>query len=532
MKKMTVAGVLAMTMLAACGQVETEVETSGEELASRSGMALTVDILGDTDVAGIAYTITGVDCGTGEPVEPAIQETRVQDLEDLVLPGQNSDLEERPFDAGSQHLFADAFFWLPQGCYDVVAQPVQENGEASTQCAVASQDQVAVFDGQTTEITLINQCINDEAGGLDVIAALNHAPQLEDISYSPSKFTCEDETTICVVASDADSDPLQVTWQLPEGVELGEQSQEEVEAGTQFCAQIIVPGPGDYQVGVLVQDMAYNMDGQQIPIEDLLNEGVQSRDEALLPIHAMSEEACVGQCECPEGFTLNEAGDLCERITVTEAVYNGEGARTICENDESGSYGARGARFPDGGTLVDAFFGGYPVFENNGRLTAAGVWSCENTPNDEWIGFSRCLDIPEAGAYVIGIGGDNEIRVTLNGQEIFYLGFSADNFEYWSMVPVQLPAGASIIELEGLNYGGPAGFAAEIYGPFPIDEVQDDASLMALDYENNIVWSTIDQLGGTFDLGESVGYSCEDGFALDLCGDVATCTSIERQTCE
>jgi hypothetical protein len=452
-----------------------------------------------------------------------------RDLEDILLPGGHPGFEDRPFDADSEHLFADAFQVVPAGCYDVVSQPLTAEGEPSSDCAPASESGVQVTDGQTTEIMLINQCGNDGIGALDAIAVLNHAPQLVDVRYEPSKFTCGDSTRICVTATDPDNDPLQLVATGPDDVAFELLPAEQGEDGFVQCVEVTVPQPGEYTIDLTVYDLMYDAEGNQITIESALDNGLTSNDTLAVPVHAMDGEACV--CDCPEGFELNAAGDTCERIQVQDAVFNGENLRTICENDESGSYGARGARFPDGTNVTSEFFGGFPEFENRGRLTAAGVWSCENTPNNEWIGFSRCVDIEEPGGYVIGIGGDNEIRVGLNGEEIFYLGFSALNFESWWMIPVELPAGVSLIELEGLNYGGPAGFAAEIYGPFPVAQLQDDASMAALDYANNIVWSTGDQLGGNFDLGESVGYACEDGFALDLCGDVATCTRIERQAC-
>jgi hypothetical protein len=531
-RNLSLGGFLAMSMLAACTQVE-EAKAPGEELGRQAGMALTVDVLGGTDVARIAYTVTAVDCGSGEVLDPLVQETRVQDLEDAVLPGQNADLAGAPFAAGSQHLFADAFFWLGEGCYDVVAQPVQEDGSPSAECAAATQSNVAVFDGQTTEILLINQCESEGAGGLDIIAALNHAPQLEDVRYAPSKFICEDQTTICVVASDADNDPLQATFSVSgDGVVIG-QTQAEVEGGVEFCATIQVGGPGDYSVTVVVQDLGPDVDGDgdADPIELLLGRRGRSRDEAVLPIHSLGEEACVGQCECPEGFTLNEVSELCERIQTVEAVQNGD-FRVVCEGDRNINYGALGAIFPGGTVVTGGFFGDGTFSETNGsRLNTIGIWDCGGAVN-EWIGFSRCVDIPAAGEYVVGISGDDFVRFRVNGAQVFENPAVAFHFRRWNMIPVTLQAGVNIVEMEGLDTGVASALGAEIYGPFPLGSTADDASMAALDYENNIVWSTGDQLGSVFNLGSISGFSCEEGFALDLCGDEATCTRIERLACE
>ena len=37
-------------------------------------------------------------------------------------------------------------------------------------------------------------------------------------------------------------------------------------------------------------------------------------------------------------------------------------------------------------------------------------------PIDEWIGFSRCINVPTDGEYLIGLAGDNRIRFAVNGE--------------------------------------------------------------------------------------------------------------------
>ncbi len=539
--------VMALAALSACSGQEPQIDHNGEVSTGRAGMALTTDILGDTDVAQIHYSVTGVDCASGEPLDPAFITEAIKDLEDMVLPGDNPDLAGAPFDGNSQHLFADSFFWLPQGCYDVVSQPLNADGEPSEDCYAASQDAVPVFDGQTTEILLINQCEGDAYGGLDVISALNHAPQIDDVSYAPSKFTCEESTTICATVSDPDNDPLEIDWQaLTPGANIVAVDETLSEDGAlTSCATVQVIEPGDYNVSMTVYDLAYDAEGNLVRIEDLLKEqgaDVPSNDSIVLPIHSMGPDACVGQCECPEGFELSALGDTCERITVTSANYNGS-TLTVCEGSENENFGALGARFPDGSTLPNNFFGDGYSLNNNSRLHAVGIWACgpdgqsTTNPEDEWIGFSECLSIEEGGAYVVGIAADNFIRAKLNGQTI--LGLYASNaseqnhpYKHWHMVPVTLTSGANVIELEAMNVGGPAAFGAEIYGPFDPADLVDDTSMMALDYQNNIVWSTGDQIGGNFNTGVTSGWSCEDGYALDLCGGEPTCTLYESQACE
>lgn len=547
-------GLWLAATLAACGEAPAPAPVSEAPTAGRAGMALTVDTLADTDIARMEYTITSVDCLSGEALEPLVSQTVVRDLEDLVLPGGNVGLEGAPFDAASTHHFADAFFWLDAGCYDVVVQPLQESGEPSADCAAASASAVPVFDGQTTEILLISQCAGEESGGLDVIGAVNHPPHLDAVRYEPSKFTCEGETTICVVASDPDNDPLEIAWSVVSGAgEVTSVETQSTEAGLESCATFALSEPGEYGVSVVVRDLGYDQEGQLVPIEHLLElqgNPAPSRDEALLPIHAMSEEACVNTCACPEGFELNAAGDACERFVEEEAQYNGSELR-VCRGSRNGNYGALGVRFP-GADLADVdddtVVTGHSFFRdgfssgNGSRLNTIGLWGCDANGNDqsgqmepinEWIGFSRCVTVEEDGEYVVGIGADDVMRVRIDGQPIFGPNFlDYVNFRYWWMVPVQLTAGVHIFEMDAMSVTGPAAFAAEIYGPFAPGSTADDATMAQLDYENNIIWSTGDQLGSTFDLGTNSGYACADGQALNLCGDVALCTALEVQACE
>lgn len=495
----------------------------------QTGMHLSFDILADTDVAGFDYTITGVDCDTGEALEPAVVVETSRDLEDILLPGGHPGFEDRPFDADSEHLFADAFQLLEAGCYDVLAQPVDADGLDSDDCAAATEANVPVIDGQTTEVMLISQCVNEGRGGLDAIAVLNHAPQLIDAAYSPSKFTCGNETRVCVTVSDPDSDPLALSVQAEDGVEADVQPAELNEAGeTIICADIRVPEPGEYNITLTVHDLMHDAEGQLVTIESQLPEGQTSNDSITLPVHAMDGEACI--CDCPDGFAVNAAGDACEAFVEEEAVFNGEG-RQVCEGIRYEQYGGWGARFPDGTTVLNPFFG--ENFDNlNGRLNEVGIWDCAAT-EDEWLGFSTCIMVEEDGEYVLGAGADDEFRVFVDGNLVSDgdSGVPGANYRYWWMTPIQLSAGPHVIQMEGIDHGGEHAFGAEIYGPFAPGSTADTQSMLDLDYANNIIWNTNERLGGTFDIGEDSGYSCPDGTSLNLCGEAPTCTGHQVVAC-
>jgi hypothetical protein len=491
-------------------------------------MNLRSDILADTDVAGMAYSITQVDCDTGAAVDPAVVITAQRDLEDILLPGGHPGFEDQPFDANSEHLFADNFQTLIEGCYDVTAQPTIAGGDISSDCAPASQSNVEVIDGQVTEIMLVSQCENDGVGALDAMVALNHAPQLTDVSYPDSKFTCTNLSTICVTAADPDLDPLRIALTGGEGVEVTPGLPVMLDGDlTQQCFDIAVPGPGQHDITIEVFDQAHTPRGL-VDMSTLLGEGQTSQDTLSTPVHAMDGEACI--CDCPDGFELTADGSACEAYGEGEAVFNGN-VLDVCNGDDRNEYGALGARFPGGLDLENEFFGN--AFENDfGRLNAVGIWSCQETGRNEWIGFSTCINVEENGEYMLGTAGDDQSRIFVDGQPVFIQN-GDQSFRRWWMTPVVLSAGPHVIELQGQDSGGVAAtLGAEIYGPFPAGSTANDANMADLDYANNIIWSTGDQLGGTFDTGTNSGYSCPDGMSLNLCGEAPTCSSYQQVACQ
>jgi hypothetical protein len=149
-----------------------------------------------------------VPAGSGSSYGPKVAE-KIKDLEAMTLPGGIETFENKPFDKDSEHHFADAFFTLPEGCYDVKTIPLDGYGNRNEQCEKAHETNLEVTDGETLETLLINQCEGKKRGGLDVISALNYAPVLKKIKFHPSKFLkCKERGAICFKAKDRDDDPL------------------------------------------------------------------------------------------------------------------------------------------------------------------------------------------------------------------------------------------------------------------------------------------------------------------------------------
>ncbi|HHO53962.1 MAG TPA: hypothetical protein ENK18_24600, partial [Deltaproteobacteria bacterium] len=174
----------------ACGQSE-PVESPTE--VGETGASLTVDYFGDTDVVGFHFTVERVACDAGDSFVPETIEANV-DLVDGIFPGMIS-LVEQVLDADSRHLGSDFFLTLEPGCYDVTATPAAsidgDDWVASADCATASAEGVEVLGGQTTETTLLSQCVGDPIGALDTLVLLNHPPSFDLEIDEKFNYECE-----------------------------------------------------------------------------------------------------------------------------------------------------------------------------------------------------------------------------------------------------------------------------------------------------------------------------------------------------
>ncbi len=334
---------LVTTMAAVgCTDASTDgpVSPSSGEYGSR-GLALTTDFLGNTDVVGMRYEISK--CGDG------LVHTADRKLEDLLLPGMIPAFENKPFDEDSQHIFADNFVVLPAGCYDVKITPLKANGDASSDCASASAEDVMVVDQLTTEILMVSQCKGPERGALDVVGALNHPPIIEVLNYHPSKFiTCGEgkeypHVVLCAKASDPDSDPLEFEWKQVGGdpVVYGPKViKHEVENGwEEQCVKVKLPyGSAGYEFELTVYDMFHS---DAVPVQSGGNNGnsliraelwfqlngygdVYSRAKLRFPLYV----SCDDPCYEPNGTFIGGDNEEC-----VEHCYDMQGNRTECLED-------------------------------------------------------------------------------------------------------------------------------------------------------------------------------------------------------
>jgi len=287
-------GILLGAVLLLVGCVE---EKSSPTFAT-SAVALSVDILGASDVSGLRIAIDRVACEQ-ETFSP-YSEGRDVALEDTLLPDEPGYIGN-PFAAESGHLFGDGFFWLAAGCYDVLVTPITAAGTESEDCTGAAVQAAQVLDGEVTEITLVLLCLGPGFGGLDVAGVLNHPPIIEVISYAPSKFVtlCE-PVTICARASDPDGDPLEFVWSD------GSTSVANVGPGelAESCIEVVSTVEGTEMISVTVYDLNSGV-GDFVHLETLVSPEL-SRDSAELPLHIVWCDptiCCAPPPEPPTGCT-------------------------------------------------------------------------------------------------------------------------------------------------------------------------------------------------------------------------------------
>ncbi len=106
----------------------------------------------------------------------------------------------------------------------------------------------------------------------------------------------------------------------------------------------------------------------------------------------------------------------------------------------------------------------------DGRLNRVGIWPCSGVPDHTWTGFTAPVFFPNTGVYYLGMGGDNQVRISIDG----VLAKEVDQFTYnntdetivfkrWNLYPYYVTQGYHNVTVEGWNDAGPALFGAEIY---------------------------------------------------------------------
>lgn len=264
--------------------------------------------------------------------------------------------------------------------------------------------------------------------------------------------------------------------------------------------------------------------------------------------------ACSGGA-CPTGWTLSPDGLLCIKTTSIDATPP-SGSQIQVAPATDPSYSDFGALVYQAGyssngvgtiqTQINSFPWNNPSQNYlDGALNRAGVWGATAVPNNQPIGFSVPINVPSTKTYLVAVAGDNACEITVDGAVIItqdpnamgssigtqlplYSGQGqAVTFKFWHVYPVTLQAGTHYIGVQGINYGGPAGFAAEIYDNTVTDlqnaqlnpaYVSSPATypLASNAYSNlNLIFSTRSTRNGYFTSGINNAYTCPANYGLD-----------------
>lgn len=233
------------------------------------------------------------------------------------------------------------------------------------------------------------------------------------------------------------------------------------------------------------------------------------------------------------GTTLtNYGGIVNEKFSVTAATANPQGANPIpgmvATNFRNVDYGYAGARIDTayaqngtnvgGWTTLSAAFWGNPTYSTlYGRLNNTAVWAGDGTTTyptslgGQILGFNYTFYSNTPTTLYIGIGGAGILYIMVDNQII--LADTTGLSTLWRIFPVPVQAGTRIITI-GMNGNGtgaqPYAFGAEIYNNTSAQIIA-ATSLVQL----NTIFSTANQFGQPFHIGQTLGWSCGVGYCLD-----------------
>lgn len=256
---------------------------------------------------------------------------------------------------------------------------------------------------------------------------------------------------------------------------------------------------------------------------------------------------------CPPEYTLASDGSVCfideevsatppsapeNTVAATRAEYsvwgslifnpgfNLDGTGPFTQIPYSNPFWVNGAGWPSGSGATAL----------NGPLNRSGLWAAVTTDNQD-IGYSVCVNLPNNGTYYVGVAADNYPIIRIDGDTILtmdpntvgaylasngYPGVSVEStFRFWFIYPVVMTAGEHVIEIIGHNVAVAAAMGAEVYNATPADLA---AAASYSDLGAKLIFSTKDAIGMPVQLGTSgIGYSCPVGFSLRYCDSPITC---------
>jgi len=271
--------------------------------------------------------------------------------------------------------------------------------------------------------------------------------------------------------------------------------------------------------------------------------------------------------QCPPGFTLSADSTYCYQDTAPTYTVSGVGCNTIGLGDNDSVYSNKGTLIYNAGyqingtgTVADTITNNTfwinndctpvplvkstsgtcglvanPVHDDSlaatlcGPLNRCGIWSIQGydkstpinrLPLDTILTAAGCFTAPSTGTYYMGVGGDNEVMVSIDSTQIISLSgpLAIPNYSYWHIYPISLHAGQHTIQIQGYNSGNLATVGVEIYNS-TITQL-----LNAHTYSQaNVIFTS---LSLDAQIAASGSYACPAGAYLNDCGGSMVCHKV------
>lgn len=248
---------------------------------------------------------------------------------------------------------------------------------------------------------------------------------------------------------------------------------------------------------------------------------------------------------CAPGYTLSMDESFCFKTMETPPTAPSAQEVTVAETN--GAYTNFGAFIYDPGynqngtgtsTQINTGNGFWINPSDNttdGPLNRSGLWAT-STMDDQDVGLSVCITVPEDATYYVGIGVDNYGILNIDGTNIVTQDVTALEAQYntafpaigpavtfkiWHIYPVFLSAGTHTLEIIGHNVSGAAALGCEVYN---LTAAQIAAATSYADMGSGLIFSSMNAIGQNVQIGSGgIGYTCPDGYSLRYCDSPIVC---------
>jgi hypothetical protein len=294
----------------------------------------------------------------GVPDGVAADQTVISPMGPGFLPDSLDRFKDNPLDKASGHRYSDGLFVVPANvCQVVRSTPLKGDGSPSMDCYSAARTVGAVTAGTTKELVIINQCKGRPKAVIDAVAALNHPPELIQLTFeqdgkATTKFSSCKPFRMCARVLEPDNDPLSFTLTqvdeygvpvvpaLVSIVQAPGYPQDEGKGVNIDCWDVKATKGGSFDLQVVAKDLLWDnitdpSTPKLVPIEDFIaahqHEMYKSRAEQTFPIHATE---CETPCELgvdvvvtmdTSGSMFDEAAALCGGVSGLQAALSAAG---------------------------------------------------------------------------------------------------------------------------------------------------------------------------------------------------------------